>query len=94
MDGTPIHMLTEVDKMITSREYKCAYLPPYCSDHNPIEQLCSVVKNKIKHGKLDDKENLKSRISDACDDVPIRHIKASIQHSVGHFESCLSKVHI
>lgn len=94
MDGTPIHMLTEVDKMITSSEHKRACLPPYCPDLNPIELFCSVARNKVKHGKFDDKGNLKSRISDACDAVPIRHIKGSIQHSLSHFEGCLNKVYI
>jgi hypothetical protein len=94
MDNAPIHTSNEVDKIVTSRGYKCVYLPPYSPELNSIEQFWSVVKNKVKRSQFGNKEDLKTRISDACDDVPLHHLKAFIKHSVDHFDNCLNKVHI
>jgi transposase len=93
MDNVPIHISNEMDKLITSRRCKCVYLLPYFLELNPIEQFLSIVKNKVKRRKFIDKKDLKSKISDTCDDVPIRHVKAFIQHSLNHFENCLNKAH-
>ncbi|KAG0184568.1 hypothetical protein DFQ28_010904, partial [Apophysomyces sp. BC1034] len=46
MDNAPIHEAKEISKYIESRGYRCAYLPSYSPELNPIEQFWSVVKNK------------------------------------------------
>ncbi|KAI9488461.1 hypothetical protein BDB00DRAFT_772470, partial [Zychaea mexicana] len=44
----------------------------------PIEQFWSVVKNKVKRSQFADKQDLRTRINEACNAVPIRHLKAHI----------------
>ncbi|KAL1932156.1 hypothetical protein VTP01DRAFT_9212 [Rhizomucor pusillus] len=39
--------MDEMDKYIESRGYRCAYLPSYSPELNPIEQFWSVVKSKL-----------------------------------------------
>ena len=48
MDNAPIHTSTDIAKYIEYCEYRCAYLPPYSSELNPIEQFWSVAKSKMK----------------------------------------------
>ena len=38
-----------------------------------------------------DDKDLKTRIADACNNVPIQHVKAFIQHSCDQFEKCRNK---
>ena len=73
MDNAPIHIHTDVDELITSRGYRSTYLPPYSPELNPIEKFWSVVKNKVKRGTFSDKEDLKTRIAEACNNVPVHH---------------------
>lgn len=92
MDNAPIHNHEEiVDTLITSRGYRRIYLPPYSPERNPIEQFWSIVKNKAKRSKFSDKEDLFTRIYDACNDVPLEIITKSIEHSVNTFEKCRKK---
>jgi transposase len=91
MDNAPIHTHSGIDELITSRNYRSIYLPPYSPELNPIEQFWSVVKNKVKRGTFSDDEDLKTRIADACNNVPIQHVKAFIQHSCNQFEKCRNK---
>ncbi|KAG1138516.1 hypothetical protein G6F37_006977 [Rhizopus arrhizus] len=73
MDNAPIHTHTDIDELITSRDYRSIYLPPYSPELKPIEQLWSVVKNKVKRGTFSDTEDLKTRIAEACNNVPVHH---------------------
>lgn len=47
MDNAPIHKSDYISKYIESRGYRCAYLPSYAPELNPIEQFWSVVKSAI-----------------------------------------------
>ena len=47
-DNTPIHAPTDISKYSGYRGYRCAYLPSYSPELNPIEQFWSVAKSKIK----------------------------------------------
>lgn len=93
MDNALIHISDKLDKMIISRGYKCVYLLLYSSELNPIDQNWSIVKNKVKCSEFDDIEDLELGFCDACDDVPVRHLKTFIQNSLEHFESYLNTVH-
>lgn len=42
-----------IDNLVTSRWYKCIYLPPYSSELSPIEQFWAIVKNSVKRSKFD-----------------------------------------
>ncbi|KAG1150146.1 hypothetical protein G6F37_011268 [Rhizopus arrhizus] len=86
MDNAPIHIPNEIDTMVTERGYKCIYLPPYSPELNPIEQFWSIVKNKVKRSQFQTKEDLLTRITEACNNVPPEHLRAFVQHSVNIFE--------
>jgi hypothetical protein len=96
MDNSPIHdkKSGEIDKMIEDRGYKCVYLPKYSPELNPIEQFWASVKRKVKRSQFGNTEDLKTRISEACDAVPAQHMKNFIQHSVNVFEKCLNDIPI
>lgn len=89
MDNVPIHAADVIDAMITKRGYKCVYLSPYSLELNPTEQFWSIVKNKVKRSQFQDKEDLSTRIAEACNTVPREHLEAFVQHSVNVFEKCL-----
>jgi hypothetical protein len=54
----------------------------------------TVVKNKAKRNKFEDKEDLATQITEACNSVPPNHLHAFVQHSVNLFEKCLNEEHI
>ncbi|KAL1936709.1 hypothetical protein VTP01DRAFT_843 [Rhizomucor pusillus] len=56
MDNAPIHTSNDIAKYITSRGYRYAYLPSYSPELNPIEQVGSVVKSKVKRNRFLEKE--------------------------------------
>ncbi|EIE85106.1 hypothetical protein RO3G_09816 [Rhizopus delemar RA 99-880] len=90
MDNAPIHTAKEIDELITKRGHKSIYLPPYSPELNPIEQFWAIVKNKVKRSRFEDKEDLFTRVTEACNSVPPNHLHAFVQHSVNVFEKCLN----
>ncbi|GAA5811079.1 hypothetical protein MFLAVUS_004508 [Mucor flavus] len=38
----------DIDNLVTSRGYRCIYVPPYSPELNPIEQFWAIVKNSVK----------------------------------------------
>jgi transposase len=46
MDNAPIHISVDIAKYIESRGYRCAYLPSYSPEFNPIEQFCQWLRVK------------------------------------------------
>ncbi|KAL1930820.1 hypothetical protein VTP01DRAFT_10982 [Rhizomucor pusillus] len=63
MDNAPIHKAEEISKYIESRGYRCAYLPSYSPELNPIEQFWSAVKSKVKRNRFLESETLMTRIN-------------------------------
>lgn len=55
-------------RKIESRGYTVMYLSPHSPELNPIEQLLSSVKGKMKQCLMT-KENLPSIIADTCNEV-------------------------
>ncbi|GAN11278.1 conserved hypothetical protein [Mucor ambiguus] len=86
MDNAPIHSSTGIGKYIHSQGYRCAYLPPYSPELNPIEQFWSVVKSKVKRNKFLEKESLMTRISEACDSLHFSDFKGFVSHSAKFFD--------
>ena len=91
MDNAPIHTHEAIDNLVTSRGYRCIYLPPYSPELNPIEQFWAIVKNSVKRSKFDATEDLHTRITEACNNVPQTTLRNCIQHSVNVFSKCLNK---
>lgn len=52
MDNTLIHTQEDIAKYIEPRGYRYAYLPPCSPGLDPIEQLWSVVKSKVKRNRF------------------------------------------
>ncbi|KAG1448982.1 hypothetical protein G6F55_010385 [Rhizopus delemar] len=75
MDNAPIHTSDNIAKYVESRGYRCAYLPPYSPELNPIEQFWSVVKSKVKRNKFLEKETLMTRISEASNSLKLSDLK-------------------
>ena len=90
MDNTPIYTSQEISAMVADRGYRSVYLPPYSPELNPIEKFWAIVRNKVKRSQFNDTEDLITRISEACNSVPPKHLRAFVQHSVNVFEKCLN----
>ncbi|CEG82100.1 hypothetical protein RMATCC62417_16222 [Rhizopus microsporus] len=87
MDNASIHTSEDITKYVESRDYRCAYLPPYSPEINPIEQFWSVVKSKVKRNKFLEKETLMTRISEASNSLRPSDFKGIARHS----HKCLDK---
>lgn len=59
MDNAPIHKRTDIQEMVEKRGYRCVYLLPYSLELNPIEQLWSVVKSKLRDMRFFKKKHYK-----------------------------------
>lgn len=96
MDNSPIHNKKDgdIDHIIESRGYKCVYLPPYSPELNPIEQFWAVVKGKVRRSQFGNTEDLKTRISEACNEISFKHLRGFVRHSSQTFERCLNEEHI
>ncbi|CEG71397.1 hypothetical protein RMATCC62417_07142 [Rhizopus microsporus] len=81
MDNAPIHTSEDIAKYVESRSYRCACLPPYSPELNPIEQFWSVVKSKVKRNKFFEKETLITRISEASNSLRLRDFEGIVSHS-------------
>jgi hypothetical protein len=91
MDNARIHVPALIDPLIEKRGYVPVYLPPYSPELNPIEDFWAIVKSKVKRHALKETETLISRIIESCEEVPLQHLKNSVQHSVNLFDKCLNK---
>ncbi|KAG1135159.1 hypothetical protein G6F37_012923 [Rhizopus arrhizus] len=88
MDNAPIHTSDNIAKYVVSRGYRYAYLPPYSPELNPIEQVWSVVKSKVKRNKFLEKETLMTRISEASSSLKLSDFKGIVKHSYKSLDKC------
>jgi transposase len=87
--NSPIHGKNgELGQLTENKGYKYVYLSPYSPELSSIEQFWAIVKGKVRHS---DTEDLKTRISEACDQVPRKHLYNFAQHSVNVFEDFLNE---
>ncbi|KAG1166527.1 hypothetical protein G6F36_012911 [Rhizopus arrhizus] len=87
IDNAPIHTSEDIAKYVESRGYRCAYLPSYSPEINPIEQFWSVVKSKVKRNRFLEKETLMTWISEASHILRLSGFKGIVRHS----HKCLDK---
>lgn len=90
MDNAPIHKSLDVQAMISSRGYKCMYLPTYSPFLNPIEEMWSKVKMGVRRSEVSDKDKLTQRILEAATEVTVTDCVGWINHSVSYFDRCLN----
>ncbi|KAL1933804.1 hypothetical protein VTP01DRAFT_7894 [Rhizomucor pusillus] len=91
MDNAPIHKSDDIAKYITSRGYRCAYLPSYSPELNPIEQFWSVAKSKVKRHRFLEKETLSTRISEACNSIMLSDFHGFVSHSHNCWDKCRNR---
>lgn len=90
MDNAPIHKSDEVQNLVSSRGYKCMYLPVYSPFLNPIEEMWSKIKMNVRRGELTEKGTLIPRIDAAARKVAVSDCEGWIRHSVTFFDRCLN----
>ncbi|KAL1933710.1 hypothetical protein VTP01DRAFT_7800 [Rhizomucor pusillus] len=81
MDNAPIHRSKDIAKYIEVRGYRCASLPSYSPELNPIEQFWSVTKSKVKRHRFLQQEVLSTGIRDACNNVKPSDFHGFVSHS-------------
>ncbi|KAG2206871.1 hypothetical protein INT47_007628 [Mucor saturninus] len=84
-------LLDDLEKIVVDRGYQCAYLPPYCSDLNPITKFWTSVKYGINRHYLLDGETIAHRINQSKANVLQSEIEGFIQHSKKYFTGHLNK---
>lgn len=60
---------------------KVLRLPPYSSDYNPIEELWSKFKGRLRQIAAWTKENLYNAVGEALDHVTVQDIIGRFNHS-------------
>ncbi|KAG1046675.1 hypothetical protein G6F43_010849 [Rhizopus delemar] len=88
MDNAPIHKAEDISRYIESRGYRCAYLPSYSPELNPIEQFWSVLKSKVKRNRFLESETLMTRISEASKCLELSDFEGFVSHSHKCLDSC------
>lgn len=78
-DNLAIHNNSEVTKIIDEANLKCMKWPPYSPDCNPIENVWSILKNKVAkysyEKKINDEEHLWNIIKQSWEEIPKEHFK-------------------
>lgn len=73
MDNIPFHKSKKIRELVESTTNKLLYIPPYCPDFNPIENVFHVLKQKIrKNVKKINSESITSTINNI--DINFRKI--------------------
>lgn len=92
MDNAPIIYTSDnIAKYVESHGYRCAYLPSYSPELNPIEQFWSVVKSKVKRNKFLEKETLMTWISEAANSMKHSDFKGIVRHSHKCLDKCCNR---
>ncbi|KAG1473327.1 hypothetical protein G6F56_001016 [Rhizopus delemar] len=90
MDNTPIHRSPEMQNLISSRGYRCIYLPLYSPFLNPIEEMWSKIKFGVRRNDLTEKGTLVPRIVEASREVTVADCEGWIRHAQSFFDRCLN----
>lgn len=88
MDNAPIYKAETISRYIESRGYRCAYLPSYSPELNPIEQFWSATKSKVKHSRFLDSKTLMRRISETSNSLKLSDFEGFVSHSYRCLDSC------
>lgn len=80
-DNLKAHLAPGVEESIKNAEATVLPLPPYSSDYNPIEELWSKFKGKLRAIGARTKEKLYQAVGDALDQVTVKDILGWFNHS-------------
>lgn len=91
MDNAPIHTSQDITNMIEARGYRAIYLPSYSPELNPIENLWSILRGAVKRSVFQEAEDLKTRITEASENVSKKTLHNIAQHSINNSQKCLNQ---
>jgi transposase len=80
-DNLKAHLAPGVEETIRNAAATVLPLPPYSSDYNPIEELWSKFKGKLREIGARTKENLYQAVGHALDQVTVKDILGWFNHS-------------
>lgn len=80
MDNYSVHKTLRVQKAIESYGASIFYLPPYSPEYNPIEQVWSYLKGKLRRLGLDSWKELKEKAYSLWEAVEQLTLTKWIQH--------------
>jgi transposase len=80
-DNLKAHLAPGVEESIKNAKATVLPLPPYSSDYNPIEELWSKFKAKLREIGARTKQQLYQAVSDALDQVTVKDILGWFNHS-------------
>jgi len=81
MDNLRTHKVDGVAALIQSAGAVPVYLPPYCPDLNPIEEMCSKIKAYLRKVKARSSVLLVQAIKDAFSTVSVSDIFGWFEHA-------------
>lgn len=90
MDNATTHKTEVVQYYISDRRYKAAYLSPFLTLLNPIEEFWATVKAGVRGDRLTIKDNLSDKITEVAKKVTESDCQGYIRHSVSFFDRCLA----
>lgn len=89
LDNAPFHRADEIAEIISKKEYRSIYLPPYFLRLNLIKNFWTRRKSYVKKAKFDGTDDLKTRVSEASNKVRPSTLRSIIsQLSVNRFDLC------
>jgi transposase len=80
-DNLKAHLAAGVEESIKGSKATVLPLPPYSSDYNPIEELWSKFKGRLRAIGARTKESLYQAVGDALDQVTVKDILGWFEHS-------------
>jgi transposase len=80
-DNLKAHLAPGVEESIKNAKATVLPLPPYSSDYNPIEELWSKFKGKLREIGARTNENLYEAVGHALDQVTVKDILGWFNHS-------------
>ena len=69
LDNVRFHHNKEVCKAIYDKGHEIIYTPPYSPDHDPIERVFSMIKNKVKKARCRSFDCINETINDVCKEL-------------------------
>jgi transposase len=81
LDNLSVHKVAGVAEAIHARGAKLEYLPPYCSDYNPIEKLWSKIKLGLRSAKARIVDQIIQAVKDALLTISHADARAWFVHS-------------
>lgn len=80
-DNLKAHQDRAAARAVRRAGARLVWLPPYSPDYNPIEQLWSKIKARLRRAAARNKDDLYTALGEALEAVPIRDVIHWFQHA-------------